>query len=87
MVGRGLAVSLDVFRVEQDEGSSSSSYWTGVLDAHTAKCSFRIVYESRHPKGSSGGPAVHRMPLFSFLVNRSTPALGPALEGKSDDWW
>lgn len=87
MVGRGLALSLDVFLVEQDEVLSSSTSCTGVLDAHAAKCSFRVVYECRHPEGSSGAPAAHRMPLVSLLVNHSTPAPGPALDGESDDWW
>lgn len=87
MVGRGLALSMDVFLVEQDAVLSSSMYWTGVLDAHAENCSFRVVCECRHPKGSSGAPAAHRMPLFSLLVNHSTPAPGAAFDGKSDDRW
>jgi hypothetical protein len=87
MVGHGPALTLDVFLVEQDEVLSFSMHWTGVLDAHAAKCSFQVVYEGRHPKGSSGAPAAHRMPLFSLLVNHFTPRPGPARDGKSDDWW
>jgi hypothetical protein len=66
MVGRGLALSLDVFLVQQNQVLSSSMYWTGVLDAHAEKCSFPVLHECRHPEGSSEAPAAHRSPLFSL---------------------
>ena len=87
MVGRGLALSLDVFLVEQDQVLSSSMSCTGVLHAHAARCSLRVVYECRHPEGSSGAPAAHRMPFVSLLVNRCTPGLGLALDGESGECW
>lgn len=85
MVGRGLALSLDVCLVEPDEVLSSSWSCTGVQDAPTAKCSFRVVCEGRHSRGPSGAPAAHRRNLFSLSVNHAAPIPGPTPAGESDD--
>lgn len=84
MVGRGLALSVDAVPMEQIEVLSSSWSCTGVQEAPTAKCSFRVVYEGGYLRGPSGAPAAHRRNPFSLSVNHPAPIPGPTPAGESD---